>query len=97
VYEAASADGPGLFQFTVCHEIGHGFTAVQRDGVQPTGVPKHPNQYLSYSQGRCTGSHCNYQTNKCVMYEAAPVPGSLERFCDACRPYMLVTDMAKYV
>lgn len=97
VYEAASTDGPGLFQFTVCHEIGHGFTAVQRAGVQPTGVPKHPNQYLSYSQGRCTGSHCNYLTNKCVMYQAAPVPGSLERFCDACRPYMLVTDMAKYV
>lgn len=94
VYEPTE---PADFQNTIAHEIGHGFGQTVEHGVQPAGIPNHPNQYLSYdSDGDCTGSHCNKDTDKCVMYQSGPVAGSLNQYCDACHPYMLVHDLSTY-
>lgn len=88
---------PADFQNTIAHEIGHGFSQTVEHGDQPTGIPDHPNQYLSYdSDGDCTGSHCNKDTNKCVMYQSGPIAGSHNKYCDVCHPYMLVHDMSTY-
>lgn len=97
VYESDTALKIADFQNTIAHEIGHGFGQTVRADKVPTGVIAHPNQYLSYdSDGVCTGSHCNKDTDKCVMYQSGPIAGSLNRFCDVCHPYMLLGDMSVY-
>ena len=78
---------PGLFAYAVSHELGHAFFQVAQ--TVPAGVPAHPHQYVSM------GSHCSHNTDKCLMYQSAPIVGSLERFCDVCHPYVLVQDMWK--
>jgi len=78
---------PVDFQNTIAHEIGHSLHQVTE--TRPAGIPKHPHQYLRQ------GSHCRFDTNKCVMYQSGPIPGSLNRYCDVCHPYLLVQDMHK--
>ena len=74
------------FQNTVAHELGHAFHQVSQ--AQPAGIPAHPNQYNK------DGSHCDYKTNKCMMYESGPIKGSLNRFCKICHTYVVVQDMS---
>ena len=94
VYEPAE---PVDFQNTIAHEVGHGFAQTIEPGQQADGIPNHPNQYVSFdSDGMRTGSHCNKDTDKCVMYQSGPIVGSHNRYCDSCQPYMLVQDLSKY-
>ncbi|WP_086931905.1 hypothetical protein [Agarilytica rhodophyticola] len=83
------------FQNTIVHEIGHAFRQVVEGdpagGIK--GIPRHPNQKNANNQG----NHCRYLTNKCVMYDAGPIKGSLNRYCDVCHPYLLVQDMSDIV
>jgi hypothetical protein len=30
------------------------------------------------------------------MYESGPQPGSLNRYCDVCHPYLLLQDFSKH-
>lgn len=84
-------------------------TALSANGIPP--IPTHYNSFLDIydaSDNRGSGPHCHtsatpftvnarqgYRDGKCVMFEYGPVVGSLNRYCDTCHPYMLVTDMAK--
>lgn len=72
---------------TINHELGHSFSQVTK--ARPAGIPAHPHQYDK------DGSHCNYQNKSCVMYESGPQPGSLNKYCPDCQPYVLVQDMSK--
>lgn len=72
---------------TITHEIGHSFGQVPKVGAQHASLPAHPNQFMGQ------GNHCNWNTNKCVMYESGPVPGCINKFCEVCHPYLLVQDM----
>jgi hypothetical protein len=72
---------------TINHELGHSFSQVAK--VVPTGAPAHPHQYDK------NGSHCDYTAKKCVMYESGPQPGSLNRYCEVCHPYVLVQEFRK--
>ena len=78
---------PVDFQNTIAHELGHAFHQVTQASL--TGIPAHPHQYNSM------GSHCSYNTDKCMMYESGPIVGSLNRYCDVCHPYVLVQDMSE--
>ncbi|MCX4240507.1 carboxypeptidase-like regulatory domain-containing protein [Paraliomyxa miuraensis] len=71
---------------TINHELGHSLKQVTK--VRPGGIPAHHLQYDSQ------GSHCNYTNKKCLMYESGPQPGSLNRYCPVCHPYLLVQDMS---
>jgi hypothetical protein len=71
---------------TINHELGHSFNQVSK--VQPAGVPTHKLQYDK------DGSHCNFAGKACLMYESGPQPGSLNRYCSVCHPYVLVQDMS---
>lgn len=85
VYDAAD---PGDYQNTVVHELGHAF--FQTGGVAPAaGIPPNPGYVLNP-----TGPHCNHDTDKCVMFTSGPIAGSLNKYCPACHPYMLVQDMS---
>jgi hypothetical protein len=72
---------------TINHEIGHSFKQVSK--TQPTGIPAHTLQYDK------DGSHCDYKNKSCLMYESGPQPGSLNRYCPVCHPYVLVQDMSE--
>jgi hypothetical protein len=82
---------PDDFQNTIAHEIGHAFKQVCKPGSAPSGIPDHP--YPEPRQSEWW--HCAYQRNRCLMYRAGPVPGSLGQFCPVCQPYVLVEDMSK--
>ncbi|RLJ17355.1 hypothetical protein DJ031_13570 [bacterium endosymbiont of Escarpia laminata] len=71
---------------TINHELGHSFKQVAK--VRPAGIPAHKLQYDK------DGSHCNFAGKKCLMYESGPQPGSLNRYCSVCHPYVLVQDMS---
>lgn len=93
VYDPADAAD---YQNTVGHEIGHAF--FQTGDPQPRngraasspagGIPANPS-YLWTP----TGHHCNYDTNKCLMFTSGPIVGSLNRYCPNCHPLMLVQNM----
>ncbi len=87
VYESATAEQRADFQNTIAHEVGHGFRQTATGGS--SGAPAHPKHY--YKQG----DHCNYDTNKCLMYESGPITGTLGEFCKECHPYVLFEDMSK--
>jgi hypothetical protein len=74
------------FVNTVNHETGHSFKQVTT--TQPGDVPEHPLKYENQ------GTHCAYDNSSCVMFESGPQPGSLNRYCPVCHPYMLVADMS---
>ncbi len=76
------------YQNTVIHELGHAFHQTNGNAPAP-GIPGNPN-YLNTP----TGGHCGYDTDKCVMFTAGPIAGSLNRYCPDCHPYMLVQDMS---
>ena len=94
VYDSSTALTQIDFQNTIAHEIGHAFQQVIKGdpagGV--AGIPEHPCQ-VDLGQG----NHCHYLTDKCVMYDSGPIPGSLNRYCDVCHPYLLAQDMAEIV
>lgn len=74
------------FVNTVNHETGHSFKQVTK--IRPGDVPEHPLHYDNQ------GSHCAYDGSSCVMFESGPQPGSLNRYCPVCHPYLLVADMS---
>lgn len=74
------------FVDTINHEIGHSFNQVAT--TAPTGIPSHPYQYNSQ------GSHCNYVSKSCLMYESGPQTAALHRYCPVCHPHVLVQDMS---
>lgn len=78
---------PAIWHDTAVHELGHAFYQVPT-AAPVAGIPAHPNQYIH------NGSHCNHAVNLCIMYQAAPIAGSLKRFCDICHPYVLAQDMS---
>lgn len=88
VYNQKSPDDIADFPNTIVHEIGHAFNQIMH--AQTEGIPAHPNQ-----ADRGQGNHCQTNTNKCVMYDSGPIPGSLNRYCDVCHPYLLLVDMQK--
>jgi len=91
VYNDSTELDKADFQNTIAHEIGHAFHQVIKGdpagGV--AGIPKHP---IQKDLGQ--GNHCRYKTDKCVMYDAGPIKGSLNRYCEKCHPYLLVTDFS---
>jgi hypothetical protein len=87
----------GDYQNTLVHEVGHGFhqtanvSSANPGGLPPAaGIPVNPllDPYIA------EGGHCLYNTDKCVMYRSGPIPGSLNRYCPNCHPYLLVEDMS---
>ena len=100
VYDPAE---PADFQNTIAHEVGHAYSqvmypttpSVHNRAVLPRAqtnllnIPPHPN-----SKDEQQGNHCRHLTNKCVMYDSGPTAGSLNHFCNICRPYLLVLDMS---
>jgi hypothetical protein len=96
-----NAKYPEDFLNTVAHEIGHAVcqimdpqptakkTVPERAKTAPLGVPTHPKAVMG------DGNHCRHQVNRCIMYDAGPTPGSLNRFCPVCHPYLLVVDMSE--
>ncbi len=84
VYEAANAAD---FQNTIAHELGHAFHQTALGNT--AGEPAHANQYSKQ------GSHCNYNTDKCLMYESGPIAGTLGEFCPVCHPYVILQDMSE--
>lgn len=74
------------FVNTVNHETGHSFKQVTP--IRPGNAPAHPLQYPNQ------GNHCAYDNSSCVMFESGPQPGSLNRYCPVCHPYLLVADMS---
>jgi hypothetical protein len=77
------------FVNTIVHEVGHKFGQVPRS--TPPGVPLHSLQYSK------SGSHCKYQNASCIMYASGSQPGSLNKFCPVCHPYVLIQDMSRFV
>jgi hypothetical protein len=88
VYNQKSQADIDDFPNTLVHEIGHSFNQVRH--VQDEGVPNHPNQ-VDLGQG----NHCHNLVNRCVMYDSGPIPGTLNRFCDVCHPYLQLVDMTQ--
>ena len=84
VYEPADAAD---FQNTVAHEFGHAFKQTANGAAE--GEPGHTNQYES------AGSHCNYNADKCLMYESGPIVGTLGEYCPVCHPYVLMEDFSE--
>lgn len=74
------------FVNTINHETGHAFLQVSKN--RPGNAPAHVLQYNN------SGSHCAYDSKKCVMYESGPQPGSLNRYCPVCHPFVLASDMS---
>ncbi len=74
------------FVNTVNHETGHSFKQVIP--TQQEVAPLHPLRYANQ------GNHCAFDNSSCVMYESGPQPGSLNRYCPVCHPYLLVSDMS---
>lgn len=70
------------------HELGHAFKQVPQPGAQVNGAPKHPHQYT------LSGSHCNWSTDRCVMYDSGGARNPLHGFCEACLPYLLSEDLS---
>ena len=90
IYNDATPLSIGHFPNTFAHELAHNIRQVQRPGSQPAGIPDHPLQY----EHTHVGSHCGIaESPRCMMYGTGPNADALNRFCDACHPYLLTTDM----
>jgi hypothetical protein len=90
IYNDESDLTRGHFPNTFAHELAHNLRQVQRPASQATGIPAHPLWYDSPG----VGNHCGLNESPvCMMYHTGPNQSALNRFCDTCRLYLLVTDM----
>lgn len=78
------------FNDNALHELGHAFKQVPKQGEQVSGAPKHPNQYY------LEGSHCDWGTDRCVMFDNGGASNPLHGFCEACLPYLLSPDLSTF-